>query len=62
MKLTLEEMFAKYREIVMTSEEKEAQRRSFAYGNVNIDNPAVIREVIDRAAEELENQRNGRCQ
>lgn len=32
---------------------KERQRRSFAYGNVHIDNPNVTREMVDRAAERL---------
>ena len=37
----------------MTAEEREAQRRSFAFGNANIDNPNVTREMVDRAAEEI---------
>jgi predicted HAD superfamily Cof-like phosphohydrolase len=35
----------------MTAEEKEAQRRSFAYGNVALSNPDVTRETVDKAAE-----------
>lgn len=31
----------------------EEQRRSFAFGNCNIDNPAVTREMVDRAAERM---------
>lgn len=31
----------------------EEQRRSFAFGNCNIDNPAVTREMADRAAERM---------
>jgi hypothetical protein len=38
---------------VMTPEEKEEQRRSFALGNVGMHNPDVTREVIDRAADSL---------
>jgi hypothetical protein len=38
----------------MTDEEKEAQRRSFAYGNLAIENPDITREDIDRAAERLD--------
>jgi hypothetical protein len=38
----------------MTPEEKEEQRRSFAYGNLAIDRPDVTREDIDRAAERLD--------
>jgi hypothetical protein len=41
------------RRIEMTPPEKEAQRRSFAYGNANIENSAVTREVVDKAATAL---------
>lgn len=37
----------------MSAADREAQRRSFAYGNVVIENPRVTRGMIDRAAEEL---------
>jgi predicted DNA binding CopG/RHH family protein len=40
--------------IGMSSEEMEAQRRSFAYGNAHLSNPNVTREMIDSAAEELD--------
>jgi Fic family protein len=33
--------------------EREAQRRSFAYGNTNIENDRVTREMVDRLAEDL---------
>jgi len=39
--------------IEMSEEDKEKQRRSFAWGNANIDNPLVTREMIDQAADEL---------
>jgi hypothetical protein len=38
----------------MSPEEKEAQRRSFAYGNTNIENPLITREMVDEEAERLE--------
>ena len=41
----------------MSAEEKEAQRRSFAYGNTNIENPRVTKEMIDREAEKLKRER-----
>jgi len=41
------------RNVVMTPEEKERQRRSFAYGNTRIENSRITREMVDRAAEEL---------
>lgn len=35
----------------MTPEEREEQRRSFAYGNAAIENPGVTRELVDRVAD-----------
>lgn len=37
----------------MSDAEKEAQRRSFAYGNAHIENNRVTREMVDQAAEKL---------
>jgi hypothetical protein len=37
----------------MSPEEREAQRRSFAYGNSKIDNDAMTREAVDAAAESM---------
>jgi hypothetical protein len=42
----------------LTAEEKEEQRRSFAYGNVTIENDRVTRAMVDREAEALNNERN----
>ena len=42
------------RNLVMTPEEKEEQRRSFAYGNIKIENPRITREMVDKAADEIE--------
>ena len=39
--------------IRMSSGEREQQRRSFAYGNANIENEAVTRDVIDEVAERM---------
>jgi len=36
-----------------TASEQEKQRRSFAYGNANIENERVTRETVDEQAEEL---------
>ncbi len=33
--------------------EKEAQRRSFAYGNTHFENENITRDLVDRAAEAL---------
>lgn len=37
----------------MSSAEKEAQRRSFAYGNAHIENDRVTRQMVDEAAEKI---------
>ena len=39
--------------VTMTPEHKEAQRRSFAFGNANIENEAITREMVDKAAESI---------
>jgi hypothetical protein len=41
------------RKIVMTDNDKEEQRRSFAYGSAKIENDDVTREMVDKAAERL---------
>lgn len=38
----------------MSDAEKEAQRRSFAYGNAHIENARVTRAMVDEAAEKLD--------
>lgn len=43
---------AKYRPL--TPSEQEEQRRSFAYGNANIENSHVTRDTVNEQAEELE--------
>lgn len=37
----------------MSPEDREAQRRSFAYGNTHFENPDITREMVDREAEKL---------
>jgi len=39
-----------------SDDEREAQRRSFAYGNTNIENDRITREMIDEQAELLKQQ------
>ena len=41
------------KKVKMSPEQEEAQRRSFAFGNANIENDAVTREMVDEAAEKL---------
>ena len=42
------------RDVPVTEAERERQRRSFAYGNTNIENARITRATIDKAAERLE--------
>lgn len=39
--------------------EREEQRRSFAYGNTNIENPRITRQIVDMQAEKLKSQGHG---
>lgn len=48
----IDEIIEKAAKIKMSDDEKEAQRRSFAYGNAHIENERVTKEMIDRAASE----------
>jgi hypothetical protein len=50
----LDELIEMARKIRMTPAQAERQRRSFAYGNVKIENDSITWEMIDRAAEGLE--------
>jgi len=43
----------------MTAEEREEQRRSFAYGNTKIENPQITRQLIDQEADKLASE-NGK--
>jgi hypothetical protein len=42
----------------LTPHEKEAQRRSFAYGNTKIENDRITRELVDEEAERLKSAEN----
>jgi hypothetical protein len=60
MSTELEQLIAAARRVTMTPQEKEEQRRSFAYGNTNIENDHVTRAVIDQAAADLDAANGGR--
>ena len=49
----LENLLEAARKVVPTEQEEEEQRRSFAYGNTNMENPLITREMADREAESL---------
>lgn len=52
----LTELLAAAKKADLTSEEKEAQRRSFAYGNTKIENDRITRELVDQEADRLTSQ------
>ena len=47
----LQKLIDASRNRLMSDAEKEAQRRSFAFGNANIENARVTRAMVDDAAE-----------
>ena len=49
----LQDLLEAAKKVVPTPEEKEQQRRSFAYGNTKIENSRITREMVDRAAEAI---------
>lgn len=49
----LQKLIAASRGKTMSDDQKEAQRRSFAYGNAHIENDHVTRQMIDEAAEKI---------
>lgn len=46
-------LLEKAKRITMSAGEREEQRRSFAYGNANIENEAVTKEVIAEVANRM---------
>jgi len=52
----LQELIEAARRIPFSDEEREAQRRSFAYGNTRIENDRVTREMVDEQAELLKQE------
>ena len=52
----LQELLEEARKNVSTSQDKEEQRRSFAYGNTKIENSRITRETVDREAESLKRE------
>ena len=49
----LEELLEMARTLPVSAEERERQRRSFAFGNTNIENDRITRATVDQAAEKL---------
>lgn len=51
----LERLLELAKQTEFSASEQEEQRRSFAFGNANIENPRVTRATIDHEAENLKN-------
>jgi len=49
----LQELLSAAKKITPSKEQNEEQRRSFAFGNTNIENPRITRETVDKEAENL---------
>jgi hypothetical protein len=49
----LDELLEETKKLIPTAEEREEQRRSFAYGNTKIENAHITRETVDKEAEKL---------
>ena len=56
----LQELLDHAKNVVPSPQEKEEQRRSFAYGNTKIENPRITREMVDREADALGAPKNER--
>jgi hypothetical protein len=50
----LEELVIRTRKITMTPDQLREQRRSFAYGNTNIENERITREIVAEADRKIE--------
>jgi hypothetical protein len=49
----LQELVEAARGVPFPSEDREAQRRSFAFGNTHIENDRITREMVDQQADAL---------
>lgn len=49
----LDQLLAMARNVEMSDDELEQQRRSFAWGNTHIENERITKAMIDTAAEEI---------
>jgi hypothetical protein len=49
----LDKLLEETRKLIPSDEDREEQRRSFAYGNTKIENARITRETVDKEAEKL---------
>lgn len=57
MNRSLDELILEARSRAMSAEEREQQRRSFAFGSGAMVNPRITRDSVARVAEELDRER-----
>ena len=50
---SLQQLIDAARRLPISAEERQAQRRSFAYGNTKIENDRITREIVDEQDELL---------
>lgn len=55
----LKDLIEAAKAIESTAEEREEQRRSFAYGNTAFENSLITKEMVDRQADLLDKEQNG---
>ena len=55
----LKELIEATKAIKQTPEQREEQRRSFAFGNTAFENSRITREMVDRQANLLADEKNG---
>jgi hypothetical protein len=56
----LEKLLEAAKRIPPSTQQREEQRRSFAYGNTAIENDLITREMIDAEAEQLDREKHER--
>jgi hypothetical protein len=49
----IEKLAERVRAVPVSDAQREAHRRSFAYGNGVIENPRITREIVDRVADKM---------
>jgi hypothetical protein len=55
----LKALIDRARHVRMTGEDREKQRRSFAFGNTKIENDLITREMVDKQADAQKKRTNG---
>ncbi len=54
----LDDLFERAKSVNMTDQQKEVQRRSFAFGNTKIENELITKDMVDKIADRMEDEKN----